>query len=249
MPDLSVLERKLNKPDETRRDIKKSDIEAEHFSKMHENYEKLVYAPVNAIKEARTAAPAAPAAPAQTPASNYRQITEDYMRYEAHESFGTEFFEGVEYRDFALGTTEPVVEEPKIQPTLQTKVQTAVAANEASEEDALPTRRTMETIRRVEQTSVAEAVNTSFLSALTPRIKTALIAVAVAVVVAIILVMVNAGIIKSLDGRISLRESEIEYLEQQATEILSEIESISDPENIAQWAEEHGMTRMEATQS
>ena len=242
MSDLSVLEKELNKLDETRRDMRTSDIETEHFSKMHENYEKLVYAPVDFVTEVKSASPvasatpSAPAAPTQAPMSNYQRSFADYVRYEARESRGTGLFEGVEYRDIAWGQSAPA-EESKV----ETKAKATVAAADPTDEDAIPTRRTMDTIRRGEHASVAEAVHTSFLSALTPRLKTALVAVAVAIIVAIILVMVNAGIIKSLDGRISLRESEIDHLEQQATEILSEIESLSDPENVSEWAEAHGM--------
>ena len=236
MPDLSVLERELKKLDEKRR----AEIENEHFNRMHENYERLVYAPVDVVTEEKPATPAepaqAPAEPAAPSKSTYQRSIEDYVRYEARESRGSALFEGVEYRDIAWGRTASVQE---------TSVHATATAVEPSDEDALPTRRTMDTLRRGMHASVgeAEAVQAGFFASLTPRLKAAFVAVAVAIVVAIVLVFVNAGIIRSLDGRISLRESEIERLEQESAEILSDIEAISDPENIGAWAKAHGMTQ------
>ncbi|MDE6410995.1 MAG: hypothetical protein K2L02_00465 [Clostridia bacterium] len=119
------------------------------------------------------------------------------------------------------------------------------------EEDALPTRRTMETVIRpaaaVQEMAITET-RTGFkaaLSALSAKTKAILLSVAAAIVLAIILICVNTSIIRSLDsdltnlkGRATEQQTTYENLQRE-----SDLYTDPDSEIVTDWAIENGMTK------
>lgn len=180
------------------------------------------YAPV-----AEPAAPEKAAAPARTP-----------------------LFEGVSFHRGETATASAPAYVPAYEPTYTpTPVQEPVKPVYApeydpsytpSEEDALPTRKTMSTIRREEETDK----EVGFFAALSTKTKLVLAAVVAAIAVLIALVCINTAVLKSLNTDISTREAEIVRLSQESQNIQAEIAEVTDAENVSEWALEQGMIRV-----
>ncbi len=107
------------------------------------------------------------------------------------------------------------------------------------DEDSLPTRRTMDTVRKAEEMRKEQ---TRFLSALSAKAKLALVAVTVAVIVLIAVICVNTAILNSLNSDLAAHEEELGRLTETYNGIVGEIDDLTSPENIERWATEHGMT-------
>ena len=140
----------------------------------------------------------------------------------------------------------PVAPEAPVQSFVEAPVEAPVAkpaeAITENEEDALPTPRTMETIRRQEQ-QVAEETHATFLSALSTKTKLVLAAVAAIVVILFAVICVNTAIINSLNAGVAAREQQLMELTDEMNGINEEIGQLTSPENVDAWAAEHGMTR------
>ncbi len=141
----------------------------------------------------------------------------------------------------------PVFAEP-----MESVASAATIEREVEEnDDALPTRRTMETVIRpsatVQEMTVTET-RTGFkaaIASLSVKMKAILCSVAAAIVLAIVLICVNTGIIRSLDsdltnlkGRATQEQTTYEYLQKE-----SDLYTDPDSEIVAQWAIENGMTK------
>lgn len=109
----------------------------------------------------------------------------------------------------------------------------------AEEEDALPTRKTMESI---EQHTENKSHNV-FVTALSTRAKLVLLAVTAVILLLFAVICVNTAIINSLDKDIAAREEELVRLSGTMESIEDEIGNLTAPENIESWALEHGMSR------
>ena len=132
------------------------------------------------------------------------------------------------------------------------KLQASVTALEEAieEDDALPTRRTMETVIRPaaavqEMTTEAPMGFREAVASLSMKTKAVLLSVISAIVLAIVLICVNTGIIRSLDGdlgdlraRAAEQQSTYEYLQEQ-----SDLYTDPDSDIVREWAENNGMTR------
>ena len=149
-------------------------------------------------------------------------------------------------------TVKNIVEAPYIDiPDFDTLQASVTAMEEVIEEDdALPTRRTMETVIRPAAAVQEMAPETPMglreaVAALSTKTKAVLISVISAIVLAIVLICVNTGIIRALDSdlsdlraRASEQQSTYEYLQEQS-------DMYTDPESdiVREWAENNGMTR------
>lgn len=113
---------------------------------------------------------------------------------------------------------------------------------ETTEEDALPTRRTMDTLNRAEaHTAVAQKGGLlAAWASVSPKTKAVLIAAAVAVVLAIVLVCINTAILNSLNASVAVKEIELTELTETYNGILEEINAVTDPDYVGQWAAENG---------
>ncbi len=112
-----------------------------------------------------------------------------------------------------------------------------------STDDAAPTPQTMDTILRpaASEAHEAEGVKTGFFAALSTRMKTALICITLAVVVAIALVIINTGIINSIDSTIANKQMELDRVIREARQIENKIQDATDPDTIDEWAQQEGM--------
>ncbi|MDE7157959.1 MAG: hypothetical protein K2N74_00125, partial [Clostridiales bacterium] len=121
------------------------------------------------------------------------------------------------------------------------------APAQIEDDDAIPTRRTMETLRQstAAKESSAEDAKVGFFAALSTKTKLVLLAIVTAVVLALVIICVNTAIINSINADITNLRGKVD--EQQATyaALNEEKEGLEDPasEIVAQWAQEHGMTK------
>ncbi len=142
-----------------------------------------------------------------------------------------------------LDTAAPVreIEAPIYEPSYVPAMQEEQAIEASEDEDALPTRRTMESIHREE--SAAEARQTSMLSALSTRTKIVLATVAGIIALLLAIVCINTAIINSINEDVRTREDELARLEETMNGIDSEIERLTSQENVESWAVAHGMSK------
>ncbi len=172
---------------------------------------------------------------------NYAPVAEPESKEE--ESAHPQLFDGLLYRDGRLVNANAPVADPVTEPAYApepVRVPEYDPSYIPSEEDALPTRRTMESIRPVQQTMEKE--NVGFFASLSAKTKLALAVVATVLVLMIALVCINTAIINSLNANIEYREAMISQLVETSNGIQTEIAEITDPSNIASWAQEQGMT-------
>lgn len=127
---------------------------------------------------------------------------------------------------------------------------TSTAIEESVEDDALPTRRTMETVIRpaaaVEEVTITDTkTGLGTAAAISAKLKIILASVITAIVLAIVLICVNTSLISSLDSDISnLRGRAAE--EQSTYETLreeSDLYTAPDSDIVAEWAESNGMSK------
>lgn len=195
-----------------------------------------------------------PSAPARKKVlfDNYEYINGELMEKDPETDTMSPAFASTAYAEptFAEPTyvdfQAPVYAEP------QESFASAVEVEQTEEEeDALPTRRTMETVIRpaaaVQEMAITET-RTGFkaaLSALSAKTKAILLSVAAAIVLAIILICVNTSIIRSLDS--DLTNLKGRATEQQTTyeNLQKESDLYTDPnsEIVTDWALDNGMTK------
>lgn len=159
-------------------------------------------------------------------------------------------FEGITFKNGELVSDVPVAQPAPSAPA-QAQVQAPVAPAPVApavpapeDEDARPTTRTMATLHA--HTSEAPAVQTGFWSALSRRAKIALLSIAAAIVLAVIVVCINTSILSSLNASVQRKQEELNGLVEQSEALREEIESVTAPETVRAWAEEHGMTNVHA---
>lgn len=260
----------------TRRDERRLTAEQAHAQQIPENYRKLLLdnsedwaagetrsevrpsaAPVmTATLERAPAMPAhesvAPAPQQEAHSANAAQRIADYVAY-APAKNKPRLFEGLIYKDGELidlnapAAAAPAVAAPApAQMPVQAPAAPAAPVAAPSEEDALPTRRTMETLRRgVEMTEEGVQTGTGLLSSLSLKTKLILCAIAAAVVLIIALICVNTGILSSANADIVVKEAQLRDLQTQYAQMQEELNYLQSPEYIDAWAQENGMVRGE----
>lgn len=180
---------------------------------------------------------------AQTPVSRTPVMT---PAYEAPANGRKILFAGLSYKDGEIiDASAPAVapvkapeETPAYRPAYR-PAPAPVAVPERENEDALPTRRTMDTLRREATASVAtEATSTFQISA---KAKAVIAVLVLAIVVAIAVICANTAIINTLNAEISSIESASAQLESRLAGLQEQITEVRSEENVIQFAEEMGM--------
>lgn len=190
--------------------------EAKHAEKMKELYDKYIRSETPYIETEQPEAIVIPSASERI--ADYRPIAPK-----------KELFAGYEFKDGELVRPAEAVE--------------AVSAPvEMEEDDARPTRRTMDTLARgaaLARAAVAmkEEERVSFFASLSKSAKIALAVVAAALVVLVSLICMNTAIINSLDADILFKREQLETLMVQSEEIRSQLDWVQSPENVADFAE------------
>lgn len=250
MAGLSFLEREIEKTNDQRIERPAmSAAELEHANRITENYRSIIFSkemtgeaveerrPSNVQKEEEIVIPSA------------AQRVADYIPAPAAPATKHRLFENLTYKDGVLYREgeETTASAPALAPAPAPVYAPAPApvAEPVDEEDALPSRRTMETLHARATTMVEDAANTNtgFWAALSPKVKAAIVAVVACVVVILALVFANVAILNSLDASVADKQEQLAGLIEKSEEISEEIASIIDIENIDAWAAENGMFR------
>ncbi len=184
--------------------------------------------------------------------SNTAQRLADYVAYPAGSK--KVLFEGLAYKNGELIDTRAPAQAPKAEtvvapaapafiPAPAAAPAPAVAPAQApAEEDALPTRRTLDTLRRSESDE-EEQTRSNPLAALSLKTKLVLFAIAAAIILAIVIVCINTGLLSAVNADILVKNARLEELTQNYTQIQEDLDAIRDPSNIDEWAQEHGLVR------
>lgn len=177
----------------------------------------------------------APSAPQTAPytADPARRIA-DYVACPSVKKGG--LWEGLAIKDGELVDLNA----PAVMPAPAPVEMPAAPAYVPSEEDAMPTPRTMETLRRGTETA-AESEKQGLLSALSLKTKLILCAIAAAVVLIIALICVNTGILNASHAEIAVKEAQLRDLQTQYAQMQEDLEYLRSPERIDAWAEANGM--------
>ena len=112
-----------------------------------------------------------------------------------------------------------------------------------AEEDALPTRRTLDTLRHSESTLPAEQTRSNSLAALSLKTKLALCAIAAAIVLAVVIVCINTGILSAVNADIITKNARLDQLTEEYTQVQDRLDSLLDPDFIDEWAQANGMVK------
>lgn len=170
-----------------------------------------------------------------------------------------QLFEGLTYQNGELidntGTVAPTYDSsyvpaaPAYAPAQAGVYAGTAYEDEEDEEDALPTRMTLDAAtrapQRMETVERSENAVVAFFRALSTKAKVALACVAVVVVAMISLICVNTALLNSAEAAVLSRQEQVQVLAQRAEELQAEIDHYNSEEYINQWAQEHGMTRGE----
>ena len=112
------------------------------------------------------------------------------------------------------------------------------------EEDALPTRRTLDTVRHKQETENSAA--SGMFAALSSKTKIVLAAMTAAVVLLLAVICINTAILNKINAGVATREKQVVELSETLNDLENQISDITSPENIENWAAEHGMTPPES---
>ncbi len=151
-------------------------------------------------------------------------------------------FEGLTYKNGELYDSSSALEAPvydsSYAPVREVPV-TPAAEQTDSEEDALPTQRTMESVRHAEEAEPS----VGFFASLSLKTKVVLAAVVAAIVLMIAGICINTTILNSVQAEVLSHQEEISRLSEQASAIQAELDYVTDPETIAEWALSQNMTK------
>lgn len=182
--------------------------------------------------------------------SNTAQRLADYVAYPAGSK--KVLFEGLAYKNGELIDTRAPAQAPKAEAVVAPAAPAFVPApapapaaapvQAPAEEDALPTRRTLDTLRRSDS-AAEEQTRTNALAALSLKTKLVLCAIAAAIILAIVIVCINTGLLSAVNADILAKNARLEELTQNYTQIQEDLDAIRDPSNIDEWAQENGMVR------
>lgn len=162
----------------------------------------------------------------------YMQQEEEYIPYEEYL-----YQEGI-LMDASLAPERQTKEAPVFSPSYMPEAPVL-----PEEDDSRPTRRTLEYRYEEEHEDISQ---THAFAGLSARTKAILGAVAAAVVLLLAIICINTAILKSINSGVALREGTVKDLSETLTGIVSEIEDITSPEYVENWAAEHGMTPPES---
>ena len=152
-------------------------------------------------------------------------------------------FEGITYKNGELyGVAQKQESAPVAEAVaIAAPVAAPVMAPEGEADDAIPTRRTMDTLRRAEEERVSAARKESVSYALSSKTKLIIAAVALAIVLVIAIICVNTSVINSLNADIAQLQETSQALASQAAEIEQNIAEVTAWENVMEFAKQLGM--------
>ncbi|MDE6274213.1 MAG: hypothetical protein K2L87_04105 [Clostridiales bacterium] len=239
----ALLEREIEETAvETQVEARPVDTTAEdlHAQRMHENFKRLLGEASAEPVSASAATETLEREPEIAPVPDAAERIASFTRVEPLEKTNRRtLFENVTYKDGKLSgleTSAPVYE------VVNAHVETpymAAAAEEAETEDSLPTRRTMETLRRDAQ----KFEHTSAMAAISAKTKVVLATLALVIIMAITIICINTSLLSTLSADIASLETQAATLRAQASELQMNIEEITSEESIVEWAIENGMVR------
>ena len=135
-------------------------------------------------------------------------------------------------------------QEPVAAPIYSPSYMPAEITYAEDEEDVTPTRRTMQTLERKEETQ--NTTENKVFAGLSSKTKIILAGIAATVIILLAVICINAAVLNSIRAGLQTRESAIVELNETLTGIESEISDLTSPENIENWASLHGMTPPES---
>lgn len=245
MAQLSVLDERTETNPRLAEPREISAAERRHAKEI-EIYRKMLYAGLSDADVAEDSAVSAPKeeAPAGTSAA---QRLADYKAYAAPATKKV-LFEGITYKNGELIEDAPAVTAPTAAPAAD--VLTMPVSAPAEEDDAVPTRRTMETLRRsaMSEKETAQETGTSVFAAVSAKTKIVLAAIACAILLAIVLICVNTGIINAIDADIEAIRARAQEQKQTYEDLVRELNDMEDIDGewskvVEEYAKENNMTR------
>lgn len=253
----AVLEREIEKITAEKENgvpaRKVSEAEELHSKNMHENYNILMSGAAVAEQASvatieREEPVVAPRVQNMTPAVEAPSAAEriaDYVPVAPAPARRT-LFDGITYKNGELFETKPAAQATAavVEAPAQAPVFTPSSAEEETD-DALPTRRTMDTLLTAptQKTQKAQEEKIHLSAALSAKTKVILAAIALAVVVAIAIICINTSVLNSLDTQISALQQTSTELQIRASELNESIMQTTSQEHIFSWAELMGMIR------
>ena len=189
---------------------------------------------------------------AETPASyGAAQRLADYVPVQAPaRSERRRVFEGVSYKDGVLYDATQVAEAPAVEtpavevPVVETVTAPVSVVADEEEEDALPTRRTMETIRQTEKATAQSQQTYGVSYELSKKTQMVLAVVAMFIIAAIAIICINTSVLNSMTAELTALQSVASELQAQAIVLEESIESVQSADYISQFAEMMGMIPM-----
>lgn len=243
--------RQAEQQEAVRKDV--SAAESEHSRRISENYKKLIsseagqrtqslyesageynilrdYASPKGTVDVIDYAPAPVAAPEEIPSAAQRFA--DYKPVSATPATKRRLlFEGLSYKDGELLGAEPVAAEA---------APVAAPVTEPDEDDALPTRRTMNTLKRASaqmaEAEAEEGKQVALSQMLSSKAKVVLAAIALVIIVAIAVICINTSILSSLDAQIADIQAVNAELQANEAAVQEAIAEVTSRENVVEWA-------------
>ncbi len=239
MANTAVLERTPIQMNVSLKDRLLTPAEEAHKNRIADNFRRLRFESVEDYNSAREGDPVADIAVAEPEAEEVSPAAARIAQYTpAPAPVGRhELFEGFVYKDGKLET-------PQVEAPMTDAVVTAAPAFTPDEEDATPTRRTMDTLHRpaaMQAEETVAAVLPAVSAGLSTKLKVALVAVIATIVLAIVLICVNSSIIRSINSDIAARQAQLNDLTQATETVREQIADLTSPESIAEWAAKHDM--------
>ncbi len=227
-----------------------SEAESEHSRRIPENYKKLISSEAgqhtqalyenagNFAADVTEYVPARSAPETEVPSAAQRFA--DYKPVSATPATKRHMlFEGLSYKDGELlGENKPVDTA-----TAVSVVPAVTPADDIDEEDALPTRRTMNTLKQVsaQRAETEENAQVGISYMLSSKAKVVLAAIALVIVAALAIICVNTGILNTLDAQIAEVQAVNAELQMNEEAVRTAIEEVMSQENIVEWALSQGM--------
>ncbi len=251
----AILERDVKTAEKTKEASREREeaVRAREFNKnISQNYEKLIGG--RAQSTVAYAEPVSERTVEVEPATRREEKPVEFAApKEAHPLFDGMYFKDGELYSQDTATMEPEVEEKEeeyIAPapaaaTFEEAYQMAasaahpVQAPDAEEEDALPTRRTLDSIRHDAFTETVE--NAKLSSYLSSKAKVILMALALVVVAAIVVIAVCTSVINSMGAELARLQAQFTELQSAEAEISAQIRQVTSIESIVEYAQRMGM--------
>ncbi len=247
MARLAVLEQtKEERVTQTQQPRSVSVEEKEHIKQM-DKYRKMLFSDAVETEETTVSSKNQAFAPVAEPKPvSHAQSFTDYKPYTAPAG-KRELFAGISYKNGELIAEAPAVADSVAPAYAPAPVKEPEPAYVPDEDDAVPTARTMNTLRQSEA-QTASAERTKFLSAVSTRAKIVLAAVVFAIVMAIVVICINTGIINSLDANVTDLKAQVLREQQVYNDLGFQIEQIKNfegpiSEMVKDYAESNGMVR------